>query len=80
MGRMTGFLVSAIAAASLAIIGAQVQQGEGSAAPQLDKLTKPAGFSIDVYATGVQGARSMALGSGRDALCRPAPQHDLRRH
>jgi glucose/arabinose dehydrogenase len=61
VGRMTGFLVSAIAAASLAIIGAQVQQGEGSSAPQLDKLTKPAGFSIDVYATGVQGARSMAL-------------------
>jgi glucose/arabinose dehydrogenase len=59
VGRMTGFVVSAIAAASLAIVGAQ--QGEGGSAPQLDKLTKPAGFSIDVYATGVQGARSMAL-------------------
>ena len=31
------------------------------AAPQLDKLTLPPGFSAAVYATGVQGARSMAL-------------------
>jgi len=56
---MTGFVVSALAAASLAIAGAQ--QGEGGGTPQLDKLTKPAGFSFEVYATGVQGARSMAL-------------------
>ncbi len=34
-----------------------------NAAPQLDKLTLPAGFSAAVYASGVQGARSMALAS-----------------
>jgi glucose/arabinose dehydrogenase len=34
-----------------------------NAQPQLDKLTLPAGFSIAVYASGVQGARSMALAS-----------------
>jgi glucose/arabinose dehydrogenase len=31
------------------------------ARPQLDLLKLPAGFQIDVYASGVQGARSMAL-------------------
>jgi glucose/arabinose dehydrogenase len=35
--------------------------GMPNATPQLDKLTLPAGFSIEIYATGVQGARSMAL-------------------
>lgn len=31
------------------------------AKPQLDSLRMPAGFSIELYATGVRGARSMAL-------------------
>ena len=35
----------------------------GGPAPQLDKISLPPGFSIAVYATGVAGARSMALGS-----------------
>ena len=35
--------------------------GMPGARPQLDLLKLPAGFKIDVYATGVQGARSMAL-------------------
>ena len=30
----------------------------------LDRITLPAGFRIDVYATGVENARSMALGPG----------------
>ena len=58
---MTGFLTLAIAAGSLTFLAAQAPRGEGGAAPQLDKLTKPAGFVFEVYATGVQGARSMAL-------------------
>lgn len=33
------------------------------AQPQLDKLRLPPGFSVAVYASGVQGARSMALAS-----------------
>src|SRR5262245_58737724 len=35
----------------------------GGPGPQLDKISLPAGFSIAVYATGVTGARSMALGT-----------------
>ncbi len=71
MRRMTGFLTLAIAVGSLALITAQTPAGQAppprtgggmpNASPQLDKVTLPAGFVIDVYATGVQGARSMAL-------------------
>ena len=35
--------------------------GIPNAVPQLDKLTLPPGFSAAVYASGVQGARSMAM-------------------
>ena len=35
--------------------------GMAGAIPQLDTLKMPAGFSVAVYANGVQGARSMAL-------------------
>jgi glucose/arabinose dehydrogenase len=34
----------------------------GAGAPQLDALKLPAGFAIEVYATGVPNARSLALG------------------
>lgn len=36
-------------------------QGQGSSALQIDKIKLPPGFSIDVYAGNVPGARSMAL-------------------
>ena len=42
-------------------LGAQLPPG--GAAPQLDKLTIPKGFSIAIWADKVTGARSMALGS-----------------
>jgi len=42
-------------------LGAQLPPG--GAAPQLDKLTIPKGFSIAIWADKVPGARSMALGS-----------------
>jgi glucose/arabinose dehydrogenase len=35
--------------------------GMPGATPQIDKLTLPSGFSAAIYASGVQGARSMAL-------------------
>jgi glucose/arabinose dehydrogenase len=37
--------------------------GPGRGAPQLDRITLPAGFSMAIYAENVRGARSMALGS-----------------
>ena len=40
---------------------ARTRGGMAGATPQLDKLTLPAGFSVAIYASGVQGARSMAL-------------------
>ena len=69
-------VVSAALVATLAVtVPTTAQRGGGggggfplggpavSGPPQLDKITLPPGFSIAIYADGVRGARSMALGS-----------------
>jgi glucose/arabinose dehydrogenase len=66
-------LAPVVGAALLAQTPAAPQRGGGFAlgasmppggpGPQIDKISLPPGFSIAVYATGVTGARSMALGS-----------------
>ncbi|MGC4083346.1 MAG: hypothetical protein QM736_14865 [Vicinamibacterales bacterium] len=43
--------------------GSRTGGGMANAKPQLDTLKLPAGFRIQTYATGVEGARSMALAS-----------------
>ena len=72
----TACLIITVAATGVALLAqapATPQRGGGFAlgasmppggpAPQVDRISLPAGFSIAVYATGVTGARSMALGS-----------------
>jgi glucose/arabinose dehydrogenase len=51
----------AILVALLALSGQSPSPGQGQQLP-LDRITLPPGFAIDVYATGVQNARQMALG------------------
>ena len=58
-------LALAVAVAAVALLAAQ------DGGPQLDKVTLPPGFSIDVYAADVPNARQMALSpTGR---CSSAP-------
>lgn len=47
---------------ALALVWATTGSFAASAAPELDKLQLPAGFSIDVFAADVKDARSLALG------------------
>jgi glucose/arabinose dehydrogenase len=58
-------LALVLAIGSLSMVAAQGPQRTGGgmpdAKPQLDTLKLPAGFTAEVYAIGVQGARSMAL-------------------
>ncbi len=74
MRRITGILTLVLATGSTTWVGAQTPAPAGTgqtaartgggmpnATPQLDKLTLPPGFTADIYATGVRGARSMAL-------------------
>ena len=51
-------LALAVAVAAVALLAAQ------DGGPQLDKVTLPPGFSIDVYAADVPNARQMALSPG----------------
>jgi glucose/arabinose dehydrogenase len=50
-----------ILVALLALSGQSPSPGQGQKLP-LDRISLPPGFAIDVYATGVQNARQMALG------------------
>ena len=77
MTRKTGLVTLAVVAGALQVLTAQTPQqgvpggidltaprtggGMPNATPQLNTLKLPPGFAIDVYASGVRGARSMAL-------------------
>ena len=60
-------VIAIVAAAAAGVWLAAREQGQQSAAPPpppaLEKLKMPAGFRISVFAEGVRGARSMALGA-----------------
>jgi glucose/arabinose dehydrogenase len=58
MSRSLGFLLAATLAASPAPRGGQAPQ-----ALPLEKIKLPPGFRVDLYASGVEGARSLALGA-----------------
>lgn len=58
MTRTTGILALVLVAGAATLASAQAP---ATTTPQLDKLTLPPGFTAEVYATGVRGARSMAL-------------------
>ena len=59
-GRLAGWLCAAALAMTTAIATATA----GAQSLPLDRIRLPAGFSIAVFADGVQEARSMALGRG----------------
>ena len=56
--RFTLALTVAAVAGAAAVVALQEDEGGG---PQLDKLTLPPGFSIEVYADNVDNARQMSL-------------------
>ena len=56
--RLTLVLTVAVVAGAAAVVALQ---DEELGAPQLDKLTLPPGFSVEVYAEGVDNARQMSL-------------------
>ncbi len=58
MKRQAPFLLASVLAAAVLFSVAPVAQQPSL---PLDRITLPAGFSIDVYATGVTNARAMAL-------------------
>ena len=65
MNRWTGFLLAAVlAACGMAVSSPRVHaQGGRPAALPLDTISLPPGFKIEIYASGVNEARSLALGA-----------------